>query len=247
MGFNWTDMQSRCSSLEGGREATPLTLTVIQYLKQRVSSMREYEYTVLLYALGELSTPWQSLGNVTEKINHRVTRLSSFLTPRSTSNGLHGLAKCGARWRDLPSPTRDAWIIAMTGNETHFGVRAMNAFELSQTLHAIGKLQVQWSDLPKTLQSLITSSYATEWKRMTPFGRSVSLFGLSIIGCPRQSLPSNGLIDQIVSDLIDDKHDDFLDREVRYKSSIAAIDKLEINLSQDSREKLRRMFPDNSY
>eukprot|EP01035_Chromulina_nebulosa_P019796 gene19796-25738_t len=95
MGFNWTEMQSRCSSLEGGREAAPLSLTVIQYLKQRVSSMREHEYTVLLYALGELSTPWQSLGNVTEKISHRATRLSSFLTPRSTSNGLHGLAKCG--------------------------------------------------------------------------------------------------------------------------------------------------------
>lgn len=55
--------------------------------------MREHEFAVLLYALGSLDVDWAQVPTyVTNKIEHRVSRVATFLTPRSTSNALYGSA-----------------------------------------------------------------------------------------------------------------------------------------------------------
>ena len=133
MGFVWGDFRASAWSFTGGREAPPLGVTggreapplgvsVSKYLRQRVASMREHDYSVLLYSLGGLGARLLAGTSdpdfpdaVVEKVHHRMTRVGSFMTSRSLANGLYGLSQCGVGWGDVPELSRDAWIQALHG------------------------------------------------------------------------------------------------------------------------------------
>jgi hypothetical protein len=214
MGFQWDDMRSRTRSLAGGREADPLSDSVSKYLRQRVASMKEHEYSVLLYSLGGLrvqlqGSPEHTLPSyVTDKIHHRATRVSTFLTSRSLANSLYGLGKCGVRWMSLPVETRDAWQDAMvrtTSPGTAFpvnsrgrdaaterrGLAGMRTVELAQTLFGLGQLQVPWKSLSLEARTAILREVEqpSTVSSMDPHSLSSGLWGLSAMGCPLQELP----------------------------------------------------------
>lgn len=215
MGFQWDDMRSRTRSLAGGREADPLSDSVSKYLRQRVASMKEHEYSVLLYSLGGLrvqlqGTPEHTLPSyVTDKIHHRATRVSTFLTSRSLANSLYGLGKCGVRWMSLPVETRDAWQVAMVrttsppvtafavntrGRDTateRRGLAGMRTVELAQTLYGLGQLQVPWMSLSLEARTAILREVEqpSTVSSMDPHSLSSGLWGLSAMGCPLQDLP----------------------------------------------------------
>ena len=215
MGFQWDDMRSRTRSLAGGREADPLSDSVSKYLRQRVASMKEHEYSVLLYSLGGLrvqlqGSPEHTLPSyVTDKIHHRATRVSAFLTSRSLANSLYGLGKCGVRWMSLPVETRDAWQDAMLrttsppgpalavnarGRDTateRRGLAGMRTVELAQTLFGLGQLQVPWKSLSVEARTAILREVEqpSTVSSMDPHSLSSGLWGLSAMGCPLQDLP----------------------------------------------------------
>jgi hypothetical protein len=136
MGFTWKDLQQPVRSLAGGREVTPLAETVSKFLRQRVASMREHEYAVLLYSLGCLGANLGSGGtqggdadagtahfpdSVIDKIHHRATRVGAFLTSRSLANALFGLGLSGVLWAQLPESTRLAWENALLDDRNNKG------------------------------------------------------------------------------------------------------------------------------
>lgn len=168
MGFTWSDFSRPARSLVGGREAAPLAGVVSRYLRQRVSSMREHEYAVLLYSLGQLRVDWNDLhrANVSEKLHHRATRVSSHLTSRSVCNALAGLSASGVKWSELPVQTQEAWQEALVGCVPVFnkdnvaggrrGLKYMNNKEVLQTIHALAVMNVKWkSDLTEVMKACV--------------------------------------------------------------------------------------------
>lgn len=215
LGFQWDDMRSRTRSLAGGREADPLSESVIRYLRQRVASMKEHEYSVLLYSLGGLRVQFEGSQEhalpsyVTDKIHHRATRVSTFLTSRSLANSLYGLGKCGVHWMNLPAETRSAWQDAMLrtappasaavagitkGRDStteRRGLAGMRTIELAQTLYGLGQLQVPWKSLSVDARTSIAREMEQHSRQgsMDPHSLSSGLWGLSVMGCPLQDLP----------------------------------------------------------
>lgn len=216
MGFQWEDMQGRTRSLAGGREADPLSESVSKYLRQRVASMKEHEYSVLLYSLGGLRVQLQGESEsslpdyVTEKIHHRATRVSTFLTSRSLANSLYGLGKCGVSWMELPIETRDAWENAMLSlpaslspssisNQKHGnngdrkGLQGMRTVEFAQTLYGLGQLQVPWRNLLRSTREALTAEIQQHGRvdSMDLHGISTGLWGFAAMGCPLKEVPAN--------------------------------------------------------
>jgi hypothetical protein len=215
MGFQWDDMRVRTRSLAGGREADPLSESVCKYLRQRVASMKEHEYSVLLYSLGGLGAqlqdhPDHSLPSyVTDKIHHRATRVSTFLTSRSLANSLYGLGKCGVRWMKLPAETRQAWQDAMlrpspttttlpiggakgrdSGGDRR-GLAGMRNVEFTQTLYGLGQMQVPWKSLTYNAREAILRELDLPGKvdSMDLHGLSSGIWGLSAMGCSLNDIP----------------------------------------------------------
>ena len=215
MGFQWDDMRVRTRSLAGGREADPLSESVCKYLRQRVASMKEHEYSVLLYSLGGLGAqlqdhPDHSLPSyVTDKIHHRATRVSTFLTSRSLANSIYGLGKCGVRWMKLPAETRQAWQDAMlrpspttttlpvggakgrdSGGDRR-GLAGMKIVEFTQTLYGLGQMQVPWKSLSYNAREAILREVELPGKVdcMDLHGLSSGLWGLATMGCSLNDIP----------------------------------------------------------
>ena len=92
MDIVWDDLIIERRSLVNGNNISPLSEGICKYLKARVASMKEHEYSVLLYSLGELKLNWNKNLPVIvkEKVFHRLTRVSSFITSRSLANLLYG-------------------------------------------------------------------------------------------------------------------------------------------------------------
>ena len=91
MDVTWEDLVSERKSLINGNNISPLSEGIFKYLKTRVASMKEHEYSVLVYSLGELRVDWNNIPVVVkEKIFHRLTRVTSFITSRSLANLLYG-------------------------------------------------------------------------------------------------------------------------------------------------------------
>lgn len=64
--------------------------------------MREHEFSVMIRSLGALETPWNVLPNYArDKIDHRITRVASFLTTQSLSNLIIGLNQMNVTCNDL--------------------------------------------------------------------------------------------------------------------------------------------------
>ena len=216
MGFHWENMKVRTRSLAGGREADPLSDSVIKYLRQRVASMKEHEYSVMLYSLGGLRAQLQGESElslpcyVVDKIHHRATRVSSFLTSRSLANSLYGLGKCGVRWIDLTAETRCAWedamlrspavapttaIISSRNGNSHDrkGLREMRSVELAQTLYGLGQLAVPWRMLKQCTRDGLYSEVQRHDRVDSMDLHSVSsgLWGFAAMGCPLREVPSS--------------------------------------------------------
>lgn len=216
MGFHWENMQVRTRSLAGGREADPLSESVNKYLRQRVASMKEHEYSVMLYSLGGLRAQLQGNSEVSlpsyviDKIHHRATRVSAFLTSRSLANSLYGLGKCGVRWIDLAADTRSAWEDAMlrspapsptapvgicrNGNSgDRRGLPGMRTMELAQTLYGLGQLQVPWKVLTQRTRDVLYWEVQQPGKVDSMDLHSVSsgLWGFAAMGCPLREVPSS--------------------------------------------------------
>lgn len=214
MGLHWRDMQVSTRSLAGGREADPLAVSVIKYLRQRVASMREHEYSVLLYSLGGLRVQLHAGSDlslpayVTNKIHHRATRVSQFLTSRSLANALYGLGKCEMPWMDLPVETRSAWEEALLQpftpssaymsdnknkdqNSIQKGLSGMRTMELSQTLYGLGLLQAPWTALSSSMRQALCREVRlpSRTKNMDLHSLSSSLWGFSAMGCPLEDIP----------------------------------------------------------
>jgi hypothetical protein len=209
MGLHWRDMQERTRSLAGGREADPLAESVIKYLRQRVASMREHEYSVLLYSLGGLKVQFQpgsdlSLPDyVTDKIYHRATRVSQFLTSRSLASALYGLGKCEVSWMKMPTETRNAWMDAMLQqfspsmnsnkdtDQSKKGLSGMRPMEFSQTLYGLGLLQTPWASLSSPIRQALCREVGlpSRTNNMDLHSLSSSLWGFSAMGCPLNEIP----------------------------------------------------------
>ena len=170
----------------GGREAPPLDDSVFAYLRKRINSMREHEFAVLLYAFGMLNISYDTLPlDVRTKLEYRTTRVEGFLTARSISNALLGLAKCRTRWIDLSQESRESWMNAMMGPR---GVTEMSALEVSQTLFALGLMETSWSTLPLPLRASLTVAADSRRSSMSPHGFSNAVWGLAVMGCEWRQL-----------------------------------------------------------
>lgn len=98
--------------------ANPFSLSVELYLRRRVSMFREHDYAVLLYSLGLLGAPMPAFdATVREKIHYRATRVSGFLSARSTSNALLGLSRAGETWDAIGSEAQQAWVQALCATD----------------------------------------------------------------------------------------------------------------------------------
>ena len=205
MGFVWADLKSAARSVEGGREAPPLADSVSKFLRQRVASMREHDYSVLLYSLGGLGARLVQdspdfPAAVVEKVHHRVTRVGAFLGARSLANALLGLSKCGARWADLPPATQDAWEQAMhtDGNsgdgEPRRGVAGMVSVEFAQVMSGCGLMRVPWATLSDATRTLLLREAARRYaagELDDPQHLCTTLWGLSAMGCPADRVPAD--------------------------------------------------------
>ena len=212
MGLTWEkdfliETRSLPTPLKGGRDnsVSPFGTIVGKYLRQRVGSLKEHEYAMLLYSLGQLGFTWHNptlvhapssstsrstsintdtntsttctstspspppdvvmshmqalellYPGVENKIHHRATRVSSFLTARSLANALEGLSRCGVRWAHMPSDTQNAWIQALLGQKQAQGISSvsekrgaatMTAMELQQTLHSLAEMGASWDSM----------------------------------------------------------------------------------------------------
>jgi len=79
---------------------------------------REHDYAVLLYSLGLLGAPLPAFdAAVREKIHYRATRVSGFLSARSTSNALLGLSRAGETWDAIGSEAQQAWVQALCATD----------------------------------------------------------------------------------------------------------------------------------
>lgn len=79
---------------------------------------REHDYAVLLYSLGLLGAPLPAFdAAVREKIHYRATRVSGFLSGRSTSNALLGLSRTGDQWDAIGSEAQQAWVQALCATD----------------------------------------------------------------------------------------------------------------------------------
>jgi hypothetical protein len=216
MGLQWEDLKVRTRSLAGGREADPLSESVNKYLRQRVASMREHEYSVLLYSLGGLRAQLQGNSEtclppyVTDKIHHRATRVSAFLSSRSLANALYGMGKCGVNWMELPVQTRDAWEGALlqpsnppvaasaTGRNRQRGrdldrkgLWGMRNIEFAQTMFGLGQMQVPWDKLNHSTREVILreASFKDRIDNMNSQALSSALWGLAAMNCPLDDVP----------------------------------------------------------
>ena len=106
MDIVWDDLLIERKSLVNGNNISPLSDGVYKYLKSRVASMKEHEYSVLMYSLGELKLNWNTNLPVIvkEKMFHRLTRVSNFITSRSLANLLYGKHSISLPPTHLPSP-----------------------------------------------------------------------------------------------------------------------------------------------
>ena len=178
MRFSWRDMLVRTRSLAGGREAPPLAESVSGFLRRRVSAMKEHEFAVLLYALGLLEAEWGGLqAPVREKLEHRMTRVGGFLTPRSASNALLGLSRSRAKWSTLAEEAREAWMLALERI-----LLEISAFELAQTLYALGQLGVKYGEMRPTLRGLLVRVTDERVAQMSDHGVSTGAYGLALLG-----------------------------------------------------------------
>ena len=179
MRFSWKDMLVRTRSLAGGREAPPLAESVSGFLRRRVSAMKEHEFAVLLYALGLLEAEWGGLqAPVREKLEHRMTRVGGFLTPRSASNALLGLSRSRAKWSTLAEEAREAWMLALERT-----LLDTSAFELAQTLYALGILGVKLGEMRPALRGLLIRVTDERVAQMSDHGVSTGAYGLALLGC----------------------------------------------------------------
>lgn len=115
IGFRWdTHLINPARSVVNGREAPALSESIIKYLKQKVPSMKEHEFSVLLYSLGKLNLKWSELPDyVVSKIDHRVTRVECFISSRSLSNALCGLKQMNLKWEEMSFDARNSWENAL--------------------------------------------------------------------------------------------------------------------------------------
>jgi len=98
--------------------ANPFSSSLELYLRRRVSMFREHDYAVLLYSLGLLGAPLPAFdAAVREKIHYRATRVSGFLSGRSTSNALLGLSRTGDRWDAIGTEAQQAWVQALCATD----------------------------------------------------------------------------------------------------------------------------------
>lgn len=193
MGFSWLSISHPTKSLPNGNQVSPLSIIVTKYLRQKLYSMREFEYSVLWYALGEMNANIYDFEDlIIEKLSKRILGVSNSIESRSVSNSLHGMAKCGVVWQKLPQESRSAWVAALldipyntsviyNNDGKQRGIPQMNPLEVSQTVFALGLMNATWSEFPEILQNVITSQVNDLYSKMTHFGRSSCLWGLAFM------------------------------------------------------------------
>ena len=139
MGYKW-DEDLRAAVRINGRIDAPLSDTVIKYLRQRVASMREHDYSVVLQSLGRLGVNWHSSLPlcVTEKIDHRLTRVGKFLSPSSLVDTISGLSSMQLQWTQLSPGGRQSLEEALVDR----GFQAMRSDELISTLRSLDAMKL---------------------------------------------------------------------------------------------------------
>ncbi len=143
----WDDLLIERKSLANGNNISPLSDGIYKYLKSRVASMKEHEYSVLMYSLGELKLNWNTNLPVIvkEKMFHRLTRVSNFITSRSLANLLYGKHTIS-----LP-PTH-------THTHTHTHTLTHSLTHPFIPYQGFGKCGVVWSEIPAVSQQAIIDS-----------------------------------------------------------------------------------------
>ena len=139
MGYKW-DEDLRAAVRINGRIDAPLSDTVIKYLRQRVASMREHDYSVVLQSLGRLGVNWHSSLPlcVTEKIDHRLTRVGKFFSPSSLVDVISGLNSMQLKWTQLSPGGRQSLEEALVDR----GFQAMRSDELISTLRSLDAMKL---------------------------------------------------------------------------------------------------------
>ena len=139
MGYKW-DEDLRAAVRINGRIDAPLSDTVIKYLRQRVASMREHDYSVVLQSLGRLGVNWHSSLPlcVAEKIDHRLTRVGKFFSPSSLVDAISGLSSMQLQWMQLSPGGRQSLEEALVDR----GFQAMSSDELISTLRSLDAMKL---------------------------------------------------------------------------------------------------------
>ena len=227
MNIHWKTLTVSRQSIENGEFALPFSENLFTYLKQRVSSMKEHEYSILLYSLGELGFSWNEISSnktietnqekaisihtqsdistLSNKIHNRMKRLSVHMKPRSISNSLYGLSKCNLKWKDIPSEIQFHWLELLLLINPDSG---MTAIEISQSIYSLGKMYLPWNELTMNLQNTLINSLLNSMNAMTSYGRLSCLQGLIDMNCDNIILLKE-LILLIQIDSVNNKRIDF--------------------------------------
>ena len=140
MGYKWHDDLRAVVRINGRIIDAPLSDTIVKYLRQRVASMREYEYSVVLQSLGRLGVHWHSSlpQYVTEKIDHRLTRVGKFFSPSSLVDTISGLSSMQLLWTQLSPSGRQSLEEALVDR----GFQAMSSDELISSMRSLDAMKL---------------------------------------------------------------------------------------------------------
>ena len=87
---------------------------------------------------------------------------------QQASNVIYGLAKMGARYKQLPS-----FMITGITEGIINAMGYMNEQEVANTIYSLGIMGAKWSDLPTTLQDVICKTTVIRVGQMIPQGSSL--------------------------------------------------------------------------
>lgn len=133
------------------------------------------------------------------------------------------------------------------------GIQSMNAGEVSQTVYSLGVMQMPWSQSSPILKASIIREVVRSCMQMSPYGRSACLSGMSMMNCVANDVPQN-LIAAVVNDILNlddkglsnlrvlNKDQSVNDLNKRYFTTMKAIIKLQLPLSNDTRHRIQAVY-----
>ena len=171
------------SGLHWHEIALTLGPALVECLPAAVPGMNAQSLSNVVWALGTLQVPWDSLesSGVWGALMERLASpdIGSTLNEQGLSNVLWGLARTGAQWSTLPGSTREALEVAVA----RLCLR-MSSQGMGLTVYSLGKLGVSRSrgTLSQTLEVAVELSIRQNGSDMAPADLIQCLCGMGRMG-----------------------------------------------------------------